>query len=43
MKCEKTNIVTALKLLIIRCTAERKDIFHTHSLIIDLDNYRICL
>ena len=25
------NVVAVLRLLIIRCTAERRDIFHTHS------------
>ena len=34
-ECEETNIVAVSKLLIIRCTAERKDMFHIHNLIAD--------
>ena len=37
MKCKEINIVAASELLIVRCTAERRDIFHIHSLIIDSD------
>ena len=37
MKCEKIKIVTALRLLIIRYTAEKRGMFHIHSLIVNLD------
>ena len=37
MKCKKTRIIAISGLLIIRCTTERKDIFHIHSSIINLD------
>ena len=45
MRCGKTSIVAASELLIIRCTAERKNMFHTHYLIIDSDVefvYEVC-
>ena len=35
MRCEKTSIVAASELLIVRCTAEKKDIFYIYSLIIN--------
>ena len=45
MKCEEMSVVAVLRLLVIRCTAEKKDIFHTHSLIVNLNVkfvYEIC-
>ena len=35
MKCEETKIIVVSELLIIRCTAEKKSIFHIHSLIMN--------
>ena len=37
IKCEETSVVAALRLLIARCTAEKRDIFHTHSSVINSD------
>ena len=45
MKCEETRIVIALKLLIARCTVEKKDMFHIYNLIVNSDIkfvYKIC-
>ena len=46
MKYEEINVVIVLRLLIIRCTAERRDMFYTHCLIINSSIkfiYKICL
>ena len=37
IKYKKINIVIVLKLLIIRCIIEKKDMFYIHSLIVNLD------
>ena len=37
IKYEKTNVIAVLKLLIVRYTAEKKDIFYIYSLIVNLN------
>ena len=37
MKCGEMKVIAVLGLLIIRCTAERRGIFHTHNSITDSD------
>ena len=46
MRYKETKVIAVLRLLITRCTAERKGMFHTYSLIANLDVefvYKICL
>ena len=37
MKYGETRVIAVLGLLIIRCTAEKRGIFHIHSLVVNLD------
>ena len=37
IKCKKIKIIIILRLLIIRCTVEKKNMFHIHSSVTDSD------
>ena len=46
IECGETRVIAVLRLLIVRCTAEKRGIFHTHSLITDLSIefvHKVCL
>ena len=46
MRCEETKVIATSELLIIRHTAEKRDMFHIHNLIADSDVefiHEICL
>ena len=45
IECEEMSVITVLRLLIIKCTAEKKNMFHIYNLITDSDVefiYKIC-